>query len=155
MRYLFFINPVAGKGGSQETLRSDIEEYFKKNGGEFKIYTTSYSGEAEEVARKEAMTGERIRMFACGGEGTCYEVLNGIVGYDNVELEFAPGALEAVADRAIEMKIGARGLRSVMEGVMTDIMYTVPSDPSIKKVTITAESVKEGTSPLIERHNDK
>ncbi len=81
-----------------------------------------------------------------------YEAL---MSYDNVELEFAPGALEAVADRAIEMKIGARGLRSVMEGVMTDIMYTVPSDPSIKKVTITAESVKEGTSPLIERHNDK
>ena len=81
-----------------------------------------------------------------------YEAL---MSYDNVELEFAPGALEAVADRAIEMKIGARGLRSVMEGVMTDIMYTVPSDPSIKKVTITAESVKEGASPLIERHNDK
>ena len=90
MRYLFFINPVAGKGGYQETLRSDMEEYFKKNGGEFKICTTSYSGEAEEVARKEAMTGERIRMFACGGEGTCYEVLNGIVGYDNVELGVIP-----------------------------------------------------------------
>ncbi len=81
-----------------------------------------------------------------------YEAL---MSYDKVELEFSPEALEAVADRAIEMKIGARGLRSVMEGVMTDIMYTVPSDPSIKKVTITAESVREGASPLIERLNDK
>ncbi len=78
-----------------------------------------------------------------------------LMGYDKVELEFSPEALEAVADRAIEMKIGARGLRSVMEGVMTDIMYTVPSDPSIKKVTITAESVRDGASPLIERLNDK
>ena len=51
-----------------------------------------------------------------------------LMDYDGVELEFAPGALEAVADKAIEMKIGARGLRSVMEGVMTDVMYTVPSD---------------------------
>ena len=78
-----------------------------------------------------------------------------LMGYDRVELEFSPEALEAVADRAIGMKIGARGLRSVMEGVMTDIMYTVPSDPSIKKVTITAESVRDGASPLIERLNDK
>ena len=67
--------------------------------------------------------------------------------YDGVELEFAPGALEAVADKAIEMKIGARGLRSVMEGVMTDVMYTVPSDSTVSKVVITADCVKNGTAP--------
>jgi len=78
-----------------------------------------------------------------------------LMSYDKVELEFLPEALEAVADKAIEMKIGARGLRSVMESVMTDVMYTVPSDPSVKKVIITAESIKEGKSPVIERLNDK
>ena len=70
---------------------------------------------------------------------------------DNVALEFEPAALEAIADRAIERKIGARGLRSVMEGVMTEIMYTVPSDPSVKKVTITADCVNNGAKPIIER----
>ena len=49
------------------------------------------------------------------------------------------------------MKIGARGLRSVMEGVMTDVMYSVPSDPSIKKVLITEKSVREGISPELIR----
>ncbi len=81
-----------------------------------------------------------------------YETL---MSYDKVELEFTPEALEAVADKAIEMKIGARGLRSVMEGVMTDVMYTVPSDPSISKVTITAESVRGEEQPLIQRLNEK
>ena len=79
-----------------------------------------------------------------------YQVL---MGMDSVELDFEPAALEAIADRAIERKIGARGLRSVMEGVMTDIMYTVPSDPTVKRVVITAESVLNGTSPTIERLN--
>ena len=72
-----------------------------------------------------------------------------LMDYDGVELEFAPGALEAVADKAIEMKIGARGLRSVMEGVMTDVMYTVPSDSTVSKVVITADCVKNGTTPEI------
>ena len=72
-----------------------------------------------------------------------------LMDYDGVELEFAPGALEAVADKAIEMKLGARGLRSVMENVMTDVMYTVPSDSTVSKVVITADCVKNGTAPEI------
>ncbi len=69
---------------------------------------------------------------------------------DGVDLVFEPAALEAVADKAIERKIGARGLRSVMENVMTDLMYTVPSDPTVNKVTITADCVTGEQSPVIE-----
>ncbi len=72
-----------------------------------------------------------------------------LMSYDGVDLEYEPAALEAIADKAIEMKIGARGLRSVMEGVMTDIMYSVPSDKSAKKVLITEKCVKDGTSPEV------
>lgn len=72
-----------------------------------------------------------------------------LLEYDGVDLEFEPDALGAVADKAIEMKIGARGLRSVMEKVMTGIMYKVPSDPSIEKVIVTADSVRNGTEPLV------
>ena len=74
-----------------------------------------------------------------------------LMSYDGVELAFEPDALEAVADKAIERKIGARGLRSVMEGVMTDVMYTVPSDPTVKKITITADCVTGEQKPRIER----
>ncbi len=72
-----------------------------------------------------------------------------LLSYDGVELEFEDEALGAIADRAIDMQIGARGLRSVMEKLMTDIMYTVPSDPSIEKVVVTADCVKNGTEPLV------
>ena len=74
-----------------------------------------------------------------------------LLDYDDVELEFEPKALEAVADRAIERNIGARGLRAVMESILTRLMYDIPSDPTITKVTITEACVKEGAQPLVER----
>ena len=52
------------------------------------------------------------------------------------------------------MEIGARGLRSVMEGIMTEIMFEVPSDPTITQVVITPECVKNGTSPLVHRKSE-
>ena len=73
-----------------------------------------------------------------------------LMSMDNVELEYQPEALEAIADKAIAMKIGARGLRSVMEGVMTDVMYTVPSDATASKIIITAQAVTEGAAPIVE-----
>ena len=73
-----------------------------------------------------------------------------LMSMDNVELEYQPEALEAIADKAIAMKIGARGLRSVMEGVMTDVMYSVPSDTTVSKIVITAQAVTEGAAPIVE-----
>ena len=78
-----------------------------------------------------------------------------LLGYDNVELEFEPEALAAIADKAIEMEIGARGLRSVMERVMTNIMYSVPSDPSIEKVIVTRESVTGEAEPTVQHRFEK
>ena len=77
-----------------------------------------------------------------------------LMSFDGVELEFEPQALEAIADSAIERKIGARGLRSVMESVMTEVMFTVPSDPTVTKVVITEECVKNGEKPRVVHIND-
>ena len=74
-----------------------------------------------------------------------------LLAMDNVELIYEPEALEAIADKAIEMEIGARGLRSVMEKAMTKVMYEVPSDPTIRKVIITADCIREGTEPEMVR----
>ena len=68
---------------------------------------------------------------------------------DGVELTFEKKALELIAEKAIAMKIGARGLRSVMESIMNDIMFTVPSDPNIKRVKVTAKGIEDGTGPEI------
>ena len=77
-----------------------------------------------------------------------------LMEYDMVDLEFEPAALEAAADKAIEREIGARGLRAVLEEVMTQVMYDVPSGPTIAKVTITAESVRDHVPPQVE-HDPK
>ena len=69
---------------------------------------------------------------------------------DNVELEIQPSALEETAQRAIDRQIGARGLRAIMEKIMTKIMYEIPSDLTIRKVIITPECAKGG-EPLILR----
>ena len=72
-----------------------------------------------------------------------------LLGYDGVELDFEPGALSAIAQKAVDMDIGARGLRSIMEGIMTDIMFRTPSDSSIEKVLVTPDCVNNGAQPLV------
>ena len=69
---------------------------------------------------------------------------------DSIDLEFTEDALRAIAKKAIAAKTGARGLRSIVEDVLREIMFTAPSDPTITKVTITAECL-DGGEPKIER----
>jgi len=78
-----------------------------------------------------------------------------LMDYDQVELDFTADALGAVADLAVERNIGARGLRAILENTMNRIMYEVPSDPTIVKVIITAESVKDGAEPEIVRDDSR
>ena len=78
--------------------------------------------------------------------------------YDNVELEFEDDAIEAIVDKAIERKTGARGLRSILEDIMRDIMFDIPSNPKIEKCIITKETVKDKVAPKIvinEERQDK
>ena len=66
---------------------------------------------------------------------------------DGVELVFEQEALEAIVDKAIERKTGARGLRSIIEEIMRDIMYEIPSNPNIEKCTITKDTVLNDIGP--------
>ncbi|MBO7520329.1 MAG: YegS/Rv2252/BmrU family lipid kinase [Clostridia bacterium] len=89
MKYLFIINPAAGKGTRQPLIAENIKEYF---GGrdDYEIYFTKAAGDAKQKAREAAGANEDITVFACGGEGTVFEVLNGIVGFSNVSLGVIP-----------------------------------------------------------------
>ncbi len=69
---------------------------------------------------------------------------------DHVQLEIQPEALERIAEKAVERQIGARGLRAVMEEIMTTVMFGIPSDLSVRKVIITPEAV-DGADPLVVR----
>ena len=74
---------------------------------------------------------------------------------DNVELEFEPEALGLIVDKAIERKTGARGLRSIIEEIMRDIMFEIPSNPKIEKCIVTKETVAYGESPKIVINNNR
>ena len=74
---------------------------------------------------------------------------------DGVELEFEPDALEAIVDKAIERKTGARGLRSIIENVMTDIMYDIPSNEKIEKCIITKDTIQNNAKPKIIENPNK
>ncbi|MGL4641768.1 MAG: ATP-dependent Clp protease ATP-binding subunit ClpX [Cetobacterium sp.] len=69
---------------------------------------------------------------------------------ENVDLDFEEDSLKKIATLALERKIGARGLRSIIENIMTELMFEIPSDKSIKKVTITADSIQDSTKVKIE-----
>ena len=111
-------------------------------------------GRLPVVASLDSLRKEDLVRILTEPKNSMAKQYKALLSYDGVELEYEPEALEAVADKAIEMKIGARGLRSVMEGVMTNIMYTVPSDSGVSKVLVTGDCVKNGTDPQIIRRTD-
>ena len=74
---------------------------------------------------------------------------------DKVDLEFTPEALDAIAEKTIARKTGARGLRSIMEDTLKNLMFEVPSDYTIEKITVTKDSVENGAAPEIEHNPDR
>lgn len=72
-----------------------------------------------------------------------------LLDLDGVQLEFDNTALSAIADKAIALHTGARGLRTIVENAMLDIMYKVPSDKTIKKIIITSETIQDGKPPKV------
>ena len=73
-----------------------------------------------------------------------------MLSYDNVELEFDDEALQEIANKAIERKTGARGLRSIIEETMMDVMFEIPSQEDVKLVRITKEAVDGIEKPVLE-----
>ena len=78
-----------------------------------------------------------------------------LMEFDDVDLEFTDDALSAIADKAIERNIGARGLRAVMEGLLTQIMYDIPSDKTVVKAVVTKDCVDGRAQPELTHDPDK
>lgn len=74
---------------------------------------------------------------------------------DGVDLEVAPDALEEIAQKALDRKTGARGLRSIVEDAMLDAMFEIPSDASVRKCTITRACITDGEAPKLKRRAEK
>jgi ATP-dependent Clp protease ATP-binding subunit ClpX len=74
---------------------------------------------------------------------------------DKVELKFEDGALEAAAERALELKTGARGLRTIIEETLLDVMYEIPSRTDVRKCVITADTIRSQKPPLLVTRADR
>lgn len=87
MRDVYIINPASGKTDKSHELAEKLKSIY---GEEVKILITEGVGDAYKKAREEAMSGDDVRIFACGGDGTSFEVLNGIVGFKNAAIGVIP-----------------------------------------------------------------
>ena len=86
MRHLFIINPAAGK--KQSTM--ELDRLLSQLSFDHEVVYTKQAGDAEEIARRAAQSGEEIRIYACGGDGTLNEVVNGAAGFDNAAITCVP-----------------------------------------------------------------
>ncbi len=112
-------------------------------------------GRLPVVTTLESLDREQMVKILTEPKNALVKQYQKLMGYDEVELDFTQEALEAVAGLAVDREIGARGLRAVLEEVMTKVMYDVPSDPTIVKVSITGQCVKDGEEPELTRDQSR
>ncbi len=93
MKHLFIINPAAGSRNQTELYRKQIAEVCEARGLDYSIQVSAAPGRCCKIARRAAQSGQQFRIYACGGDGTLNEVINGAAGYDNVSVTtFACGS---------------------------------------------------------------
>lgn len=90
MRNIFILNPKAGKRSCVKQLTRQIHDCFAHSGEPYEIYTTECKGDGTRIARSFAGLGEEMRIFACGGDGSAFDVLNGIAGAEHVSMGVIP-----------------------------------------------------------------
>ena len=108
-------------------------------------------GRLPVIATLDSLTEDDMVKILTEPKNSMIRQYKKLLSFDSIDLEFEEDALRCIARQAIEKKIGARGLRSVVENIMNDVMFEAPSDPTIEKVIVTAKGIKDGTGPVIIR----
>ena len=91
MKHVFIVNPAAGKFDRTEGYRTMIDAAFQTRGLTYELLVSKAPGDCRSLARQAAESGEEVRIYACGGDGTLNEVVNGVVGFDNAAVTHFPG----------------------------------------------------------------
>lgn len=112
-------------------------------------------GRMPVITTLEALDTEALVRILAEPKNAILKQYSQLFSLDGVELIFTDDALRAVAEETLKRNTGARGLRSVMEGLLTQLMYDIPSDPTVEKVLLTAACVTDGASPDIVYNPDK
>ncbi|MGX6969687.1 ATP-dependent Clp protease ATP-binding subunit ClpX [Vagococcus bubulae] len=114
-----------------------------------------FIGRLPVTASLEKLTQEDLVRILTEPKNALVKQYKKLLSLDDVELEFTPGALEAIANQAIERDTGARGLRSIIEHVMMGIMYEIPTREDVEKVIITKEAVEGDGEPELKLKTTK
>ncbi|MDN5404317.1 MAG: ATP-dependent Clp protease ATP-binding subunit ClpX, partial [Lactococcus sp.] len=108
-----------------------------------------FIGRLPIVAALESLTEDDLIHILTQPKNALVKQYQRLLSFDDVELDFEEGALKAIAQKAITRKTGARGLRSIIEEVMMDVMFEIPSMTGITKVVITEAAVLGTNEPLL------
>ena len=114
-----------------------------------------FIGRLPIVATLKELDKEALKKIVVEPKNALVKQYKKLLEIDGVELEFKDDAIEAIVNKAIELKTGARGLRSIIEGIMTDIMFEIPSNDKITKCIITKETVENGSEPEVVADENK
>ncbi len=114
-----------------------------------------FIGRVPVITTLESLDKNALKMILTQPKNALVKQYKKLFEMDNVELVVSDEAVDAVAEKAIERNTGARGLRTILENVMQDIMFEIPSDPSIKAVTVTRECVTEKAAPVVVKEEKK
>ena len=125
----------------QEIISEDIQKFG---------LIPEFIGRLPVVAALEQLTTDDLVRILTEPRNALVKQYQTLLSYDGVELEFDEDALQAVANKAIERKTGARGLRSIIEETMMDIMFEIPSREEVTKVRITKDAVEGKDKPMLE-----
>ncbi|GEE07266.1 UNVERIFIED_CONTAM: ATP-dependent Clp protease ATP-binding subunit ClpX [Streptococcus canis] len=125
----------------QEIISEDIQKFG---------LIPEFIGRLPVVAALEQLNTSDLIQILTEPRNALVKQYQALLSYDGVELEFEKGALEAIASKAIERKTGARGLRSIIEETMLDIMFEVPSQEDVTKVRVTKAAVEGKSKPVLE-----
>ncbi|MBR3439498.1 MAG: diacylglycerol kinase family lipid kinase [Clostridia bacterium] len=90
MKHIFIINPNAGKGKAYEFIKPKIDDYCTKNNVDYEVIECSHFREGKATVDRIASSGEELRFYACGGDGTLYEIVNGAFGHENAQVTVIP-----------------------------------------------------------------
>ncbi len=90
MKHVFIVNPCAGKNQAANYIKPKISEYFSKNGGDYEIYDTTAPYASIDFVKNYPVGEETVRFYACGGDGTLFEVVNGAYGKPNTQVAVIP-----------------------------------------------------------------
>ena len=108
-----------------------------------------FVGRLPVVATLDELDKEALIRIVTEPKNALVKQYKKLLELDGVELEFKDDALEAIVEKAIERNTGARGLRSILEGRMRDIMYEIPSNYKISKCIVTRDSIEKGSQPEV------